>query len=234
MSNSSPSIDAFQEPSSFNGEGQLFKMFLRDVRKVPVLSRDEERSLVMRAAAGERTAESRLVESNIRFVVKLGLEYWSPGSGLSLMDLIQEGCFGLMQAVKRFDAAHQIRLITYVAPAIKWSMLRVLADNRKHKCDSLDEAIYEEDGEDETRLDRLVSEDAGADLATLHEEMRRLVERLKDRERQIIQGRYWRNATAAEMGRLLRLSQARIGQIESRALYQLRQIVKDDQPFCIS
>jgi RNA polymerase sigma factor (sigma-70 family) len=149
------------------------------------------------------------------------------------MDLIQEGCFGLMRAVKRFDAIHQVRLISFAAPGIRWNMVRVLVEHHRHKCESLDEAIYEEDGEGKTRLDRLVSEDADVDLAALHEELRRLVERLRDREREIIQGRFWRNTTAAEMGRLLNLSQQRILQIEARALYQLRRVVRDDQPFCV-
>ncbi len=234
MSNSSPSFDVSEDRSSFGGEAELLRMVLRDARKFPVLSREEERSLAIRAAAGDRAAEARLVESNLRFVVKIGFEYWSPGSGLSLLDLIQEGCIELIRAVRTFDTTYQIRVISYAGDAIKWGMIRVLVDHRRHKCLSLDEAIYEEDDEAETRLDRLVSEDAGADLIALHEELRRLVERLRAREREIIQQKFWKNATAAEIGRLLGISYQRILQIEARALYQLRRIVRDDQPFYIS
>lgn len=235
MSNSCASSDVSQETSAFDGEGQLLRVFLRDVRKFPVLSREDEHSLAIRAAAGDKAAEARLVESNLRFVVKTAFKYWSPGSGLSLMDLIQEGCLGLLQSVKEFDLTYQVKLVSFADRAIKWGMIRVLVDCQRHKTDSLDEVvIYEEDGEGETRLDRLVSEDAGADLSALHKELRQLVGRLRARDREIIQGRFWRDVTATELGRLLGISRSRILQIESRALRQLRLIVGDDQPFCVS
>jgi RNA polymerase primary sigma factor len=54
----------------------LLNAFIRDIRRFPMLSREEELALVAQAASGDRVAENRLVESNLRYVVKVGFSYW--------------------------------------------------------------------------------------------------------------------------------------------------------------
>jgi RNA polymerase primary sigma factor len=222
------------DPSPFGGEAALLKMFMADVKKYPLLSRDEEQSLAMRAAAGDRAGEARLVESNLRFVVSISFKYWFPGSGLSVMDLISEGCFGLMRAVKRFDVARQVRLLTYAAPAIRYGMLRLLADHRKHLCESLNEALYQEDGDGETVLDRLASEVDVHGAAALHADLRDLVKRLTAKEQSILHQRFFKESTTLEIGRLLGVSAARVRQVELKALRRLRWSIEDEERSYIS
>lgn len=90
--------------------------YLAEISNYPILSREEEYDLAMRyKKKGDLKAARRLITSNLRFVVKIANEY--KNYGLNLMDLIQEGNIGLMQAVKRFDPTKGYRLISY---AVWW------------------------------------------------------------------------------------------------------------------
>ncbi len=90
--------------------------YLAEIRKYPLLTRDEEYKLAVRyRETGDREAAQKLVTSNLRFVVKIAMEYSKFGA--RLIDLIQEGNVGLMQAVKEFNPYKGVRLITY---AVWW------------------------------------------------------------------------------------------------------------------
>jgi RNA polymerase sigma-32 factor len=90
--------------------------YMREIREVPLLTVDEERQLARRfREEGDPRAGHRLVEANLRFVVKVAFEYRR--YGLPVTDLIQEGNMGLMKAVQRFDPGRGIRLISY---AVWW------------------------------------------------------------------------------------------------------------------
>lgn len=90
--------------------------YMKEVRRHPLLSRDQERELAQRYRDhGDLQAAHRLVVANLRFVAKIAHQY--AGYGLNLLDLIQEGNVGLMVAVQRFDPARGYRLISY---AVWW------------------------------------------------------------------------------------------------------------------
>ncbi len=90
--------------------------YLHEINRVPLLTVDEERRLARQFRdQGDKRAGHRLVEANLRFVVKVAFEYRS--YGLRMADLIQEGNIGLMKAVQKFDPDKEIRLISY---AVWW------------------------------------------------------------------------------------------------------------------
>ena len=90
--------------------------YLAEISNYPILSREEEYELAMRYRKKKDLEGARkLVTANLRFVVKIANEY--KGYGLNIMDLIQEGNIGLMQAVKRYDPTKGYRLISY---AVWW------------------------------------------------------------------------------------------------------------------
>ncbi|MCX7977757.1 MAG: RNA polymerase factor sigma-32 [Bdellovibrionaceae bacterium] len=91
-------------------------LYLAEIRKYPVLSREEEEEIAKKyfETRDARLAET-LVKSNLRFVVKIAAEY--SRFGAKMIDLIQEGNIGLMQAVKEFNPYKGTRLITY---AVWW------------------------------------------------------------------------------------------------------------------
>jgi len=98
--------------------------YIGDVSKVPLLEREEERSLAVRARQGDEEARNRLVESNLRFVIKIAKAY--SNQGLPLQDLIQEGNIGLMEAIERFDPDKGFRLTTYASWWINLHIQRAL------------------------------------------------------------------------------------------------------------
>ncbi|RME14589.1 MAG: sigma-70 family RNA polymerase sigma factor [Bdellovibrio sp.] len=90
--------------------------YLAEIQKYPVLSKEEERELAIRYyETKDPKAAQKLVTSNLRFVVKIAAEYTKFGA--HLIDLIQEGNMGLMQAIKEFNPYKGVRLITY---AVWW------------------------------------------------------------------------------------------------------------------
>lgn len=90
--------------------------YMSEVKRFPLLSREEEYELAIRLRdTEEREAAHALVTSNLRFVVKIAMEYRA--YGMRILDLVQEGNVGLMHAVKKFDPDRGYRLITY---AVWW------------------------------------------------------------------------------------------------------------------
>ena len=90
--------------------------YFRDINNIPMLTTEEETALSDRLQQhGDLEAAQKLVLSNLRFVVRIARGY--SGYGLPLADLIQEGNIGLMKAVKRFDSAHKVRLVSF---AVHW------------------------------------------------------------------------------------------------------------------
>ena len=96
-------------------------VFMREMEKHPLLSKEEEYALAVRYYENEDLeAANKLVVSNLRFVVKIASEYAS--YGFPMMDLVQEGSIGLMRAVKKFDPYKGYRLISY---AVWWIRVRI-------------------------------------------------------------------------------------------------------------
>src|SRR3989304_7012987 len=95
--------------------------YIQSVNLIPILSLEEERELALRYRHdNDLDAARQLVMSHLRFVVKVARGY--NGYGLPLADLIQEGNIGLMKAVKRFDPAVGVRLVSFAVAWIRAGM----------------------------------------------------------------------------------------------------------------
>ena len=104
--------------------------YMAEVTRHPLLTREEEHELAKKyQQTGDVQAAYRLVASNLRLVVKLAHEYHR--NPLSLLDLIQEGNIGLMQAVKKYDPDRGVKLSSYAAWWIRAYILRYIMDNWK-------------------------------------------------------------------------------------------------------
>ncbi|MBN1255138.1 MAG: sigma-70 family RNA polymerase sigma factor [Deltaproteobacteria bacterium] len=102
------------------------RMYFRDIRAAKLLTPDEEQELARRIAQGDDAARKRMIESNLRLVVKLAKRYM--GQGLPLLDLIEEGNIGLIKAVERFKAEKNCRFSTYAVLWIRQSIERALVN----------------------------------------------------------------------------------------------------------
>ena len=98
--------------------------YMASLKNFPVLSREEQISLATRAQAGDDDARQRLVESNLRFVIREARKY--QGRGLPLSDLVNEGNLGLLKAVDKFDPTHGTAFISYASLWIKQAILEAV------------------------------------------------------------------------------------------------------------
>ena len=105
------------------------KMYLKDIGRVQLLTPEEEIELAVRMMDGDEYAKRRLSEANLRLVVSIAKRY--VGRGLLFLDLIQEGNFGLMKAVEKFDYTKGFRFSTYATWWIRQSITRAIADQAR-------------------------------------------------------------------------------------------------------
>ena len=103
-------------------------LYLQEVKKIPTLSKDEEKNLAIRyVQKNDLEAAKQLVQSNLWLVVKIAREYQNAAK--NMLDLIQEGNMGLMEAVKNFDPFRDVRLPSYAMWWIKAYIVRFLIAN---------------------------------------------------------------------------------------------------------
>jgi RNA polymerase primary sigma factor len=103
---------------------EAIKHYLREIQKTRLLTAEEERELAVRIDQGDKTARDRMIESNLRLVVKIAKRYIN--RGLPFLDLIEEGNIGLIKAVEKFQIAKECRFSTYATWWIRQSIERAL------------------------------------------------------------------------------------------------------------
>ncbi|MGO9198541.1 MAG: RNA polymerase sigma factor RpoD/SigA [Acidimicrobiales bacterium] len=102
----------------------LMRLFLDDLGKYPLLSADAQVELAKRIEQGDQEAREQMIGSNLRLVVHWARRY--QGRGVDLVDLVQEGTFGLMRAVEKFDWRKGFRFSTYATWWIRQALQRAV------------------------------------------------------------------------------------------------------------
>lgn len=104
------------------------RMYLKEIGKVPLLSRDEEVEVAKRIENGDELAKDELAAANLRLVVSIAKRYAKHNGKMGILDLIQEGNIGLMKAVDKFDYSKGFKFSTYATWWIRQAITRALAD----------------------------------------------------------------------------------------------------------
>ena len=123
--------DAFKNVLEENmvNESNVLELYLKDINRVPLLTREEETSLAIEAAKGNKAAKDKIVNANLRFVVNIAKKYQN--HGLDLTDLISEGNIGLLVAIDRFDVTKGYHFISYAVWWIRQSILKAICEKSR-------------------------------------------------------------------------------------------------------
>lgn len=103
------------------------RQFMEEIRRIPLLTAEQERELAQRSAQGDEDAIRQLVIANLRLVVAIARRYYS--GAVPLLDLIQEGSIGLLVAARKFDYTKDVRFSTYATKWIRQGVIHCAIDH---------------------------------------------------------------------------------------------------------
>jgi RNA polymerase primary sigma factor len=107
----------------------ILSMYLKEINRIPLLTREEEAVAAREAAKGNRAAQHKLVNANLRFVVNVAKKY--QGQGIPLSDLISEGNIGLLNAIERYDVEKGYHFISYAVWWIRQAILKAICEKSR-------------------------------------------------------------------------------------------------------
>ena len=196
----------------------------------PPLSAAEEQALLQRAADGDETAKSRLIERNLRLVVFIARRF--ENTGICIEDLISIGTIGLIKAISTFRAEKSIKLATYASRCIENEILMHIRKIASQKTEvSLDEPINTDYDGNELLLSDILGTDGDVVMRPMEQDVEQqllheALARLPERDRYIISLRFGLNGvperTQKEVADLLGISQSYISRLEKRIMLRLR------------
>jgi RNA polymerase primary sigma factor len=105
------------------------KLYLKDIKNIPLLTPEEEKRLARRIKRGDKEAKKKMIQSNLRLVINIAKRY--SYFGVPMLDLIEEGNLGLMKAVTKFNPSRGYRFSTYASWWIKQYITRAIANQGK-------------------------------------------------------------------------------------------------------
>jgi len=114
---------------SSSDDENVLSIYLKEINKIPLLTRAEENEYARGAAAGEQVCKDKLIRANLRFVVNVAKKYQN--QGLPLSDLISEGNIGLMNAIERFDVDKGYHFISYAVWWIRQAILKAICEKSR-------------------------------------------------------------------------------------------------------
>lgn len=115
--------------SRVSDDDNVLSLYLKEINRIPLLTREQEDYHARRAAAGEEASKHALIQANLRFVVNVAKKYQNQGMPLS--DLISEGNIGLMNAIERFDVDKGYHFISYAVWWIRQAILKAICEKSR-------------------------------------------------------------------------------------------------------
>lgn len=223
--------------------------YLNLIENYPLLTAEEEKALATKAFSGDKSAQKKLVESNLRFVVSIANQY---KNSFDYEDLISEGNAGLVHAAEKFDPESGTRFLTYAVWWIRAYIQKAIRETStgvkfpankykemmkdKWKIASLNSQVKNEEG-DETDLLNLLQDER---FGNVNDEvwkmessslLTQMIGKLKERDRTVLIKRYGLDGneplSLGQIGEQMGYSKERIRQIENKALLDLKESLLD-------
>lgn len=117
------------KPSHLANLDDSMKVYLKEIGKIPLLSKNEELEIAKRVSKGDEKAKQILIESNLRLVVSIARKY--SRKEMPMLDLVQEGTLGLIRAAEKFDYTKGFKFSTYASWWIRQGITRAIADQSR-------------------------------------------------------------------------------------------------------
>jgi len=238
-----------------------FEEYLDEIKQYPLLTRQQEKELGTLALAGDKRAQGRLANANLRLVVSIAKKYTT--SGVLIEDIVQEGNIGLLRAVEKFDPNFGVRFSTYATYWIKQAIQRAVRGKMgvikvptniaelATKGQVSDIADFARramtpstsiDEEDTKLTDIMIGSDPNpqdvTDVVITREYLRDVLDRLPKRTADVLRRRFGLHgkrgkcATLSTLSKLLKISKERVRQIEDEGLVMLRELMTGKQEMC--
>src|SRR5215216_2610217 len=214
------------------------QLFLREIGRHPLLTAADEVELSKRIERGDMEAKRRMIECNLRLVVSIAKNYRN--QGLPFLDLIQEGMFGLIRAVEKFEWQRGLKFSTYATWWIRQAVARAIADKartirvpvhvveRMQKIQRAERHLWTQLAREPT-LEEIAHE---AGLPLQKEALDRALDSLPERDRRVLELRYGLGGeephTLEHIGRRLGITRERVRQIEIESLSRLASLREID------
>lgn len=222
--------------------------YFDEIERIPLLTLEEEKTLATKAFRGDKTAQKKLVEANLRFVIKIANQYQGY---MDVEDLINEGNLGLIHAAEKYDPKTGNKFSTYAVWWIKAYIQKAIREtstgirfpaykyeemkNSKWRIASLDKVIGGE-GDEETTLmtflqdERLVNPEDRFWEQETSSQLKKLIKSLSKNEQTVLTKRFGLDGkepmSLSEVGTLMGYTKERIRQIEKKAILELRKNMK--------
>lgn len=246
-----------------------------DTSKLPVISQENMRELMIKAKQGDENARKDLISGNLRLVLSVIQKFQNRGENVD--DLFQVGCIGLMKALDNFDMTLNVKPSTYFVPMIIGEIRRYLRDNNsirvsrsirdiaykalkvrdelteKYKREatnseiasvlgipaedvqmameaiqepvSLYDPLFQDGGDAIYIMDQIKDPEVSEDEWVRSLSIRNALYKLSERERGIIEKRYFEGRTQMEVADEIGISQAQVSRLEKSALIQMRRYI---------
>jgi len=121
--------DDGEEKVSLSKTSDVISFYFREMKKLPLLTFEQEQALAKRVSEGDLEARSKMIEANLRLVVSIGKRYIA--RGLPFSDIIEEGNLGLIRAVEKFDYKRGLKFSTYASWWIKQAVERAITNQAR-------------------------------------------------------------------------------------------------------
>lgn len=198
----------------------MLKEYLAELQKTPLLSREEEAGLWQRYAGGDREAYNKLMTSYQPLVFKIAASFKLPEP--QLMELVQEGMLGLLEAAERYDYTRGVAFSIFAMHRIRGRMLDFLQQDSGGKSLSLDDT----NAAGVAWADVLAASGRTpfeeAELNMLTDRVEQAMRRLPEKEQQVLTGIYLEDRSAADMADSIHVSLGHIYRLQKRGVKRIR------------
>ena len=221
-------------------KGEIHYIGGAEILPAPFTSEEEKKVIENLGSIQDQEARSRLIEHNLRLVVYIAKKFDNTGIGVE--DLISIGTIGLIKAINTFNPMKNIKLATYASRCIENEILMYLRRNNKIRYEvSIDEPLNVDWDGNELLLSDILGTDENVISKDMEEEvdkklLRMALEKLNDRERDIIELRFGINCkdgkerTQKEVADMMGISQSYISRLEKKIMRRLKkEILKMEQ-----